>query len=161
MTATGLFILRLALATVFVAHGAHTLFGVWGGPGVGQGGLDNTAAYLAAQGIDAGFLLAVVSGVTQFLGGVLIGVGFMTRWAALSLVGYTLVTLWNERLQWGFFLNWLGDPSRGHGVEYSVVIVGALVCLAVAGAGDWSLDGRRELSAESRAAARDRIRRKF
>ena len=50
----------LGIAVVSVAHGAHTLFGMFGGPGsgVGPGGLGQTAAQFAAIGLP-GFPLAV------------------------------------------------------------------------------------------------------
>jgi uncharacterized membrane protein YphA (DoxX/SURF4 family) len=40
MNGLGLLGLRLALAAVFVAHGAHTLLGVWSTPGIGPGGIE-------------------------------------------------------------------------------------------------------------------------
>jgi CubicO group peptidase (beta-lactamase class C family) len=54
-----------------------------------------------------------------------------------------------------------GDPVRGHGVEYALVLLGALLCLALGGAGDLSVDGRRLRQADSLALQRARIRRKF
>ena len=41
------------------------------------------------------------------------------------------------------FLNWAITPGRGHGVEYSLVIVAALFCLALTGPGDLSFDQSR------------------
>lgn len=161
MTGPGLLVLRLALAAVFVAHGAHKLFGMFAGPGIGPGGLDVTAAGFAALGLEPAYLLAVAAGVTQFLAGLLISVGVLTRWAGLSLVVYVLIGIWTEHLKWGFYLNWVGESGRGNGIEYSIVLLGALICLVIAGGGEWSIDGRRELSAESRAAARARVRYKF
>ena len=161
MSASGLFALRLALAIVCVAHGAHKLFGVWGGPGVGPGGLDNTAAYLAGLGLPASFVLAVLAGVVQLAGGLMIGAGVFARWAALALVGYVLVGLWSAHLEWGLFLNWTNEAGRGHGIEYSIVLLGAFVCIGLCGPGDWSVDGHRASSAESRAAARARVMNKF
>jgi hypothetical protein len=38
------------------------------------------------------------------------------------------------------------------------VLVGALVCLILAGSGRWSFDGRRAAHAESRAMGRARLR---
>lgn len=161
MTSLGLLVIRLALAVVFVAHGLHKLFGFFGGPGLGPGGLDQTAAYFVAIGLEPGFPLAVLAGLTQLTTGVLIGLGWLTRWAAAVLGFYAVVGFWSEHLRWGFFLNWTGEPGRGHGVEYSIVVLGALLALAIAGGGDWSFDDLRSKTAESRAAGRDRIRRKF
>lgn len=161
MTALGLLALRLALAAVFVAHGLHKLFGLFAGPGIGPGGLDATGAYLASIGLTPGYPLAVLAGLTQLLGGALIGVGLLTRWAAAAVALYAIVGLWAEHLKWGVFLNWTRAPDLGHGFEYSLVVLGVLAALMLIGAGDASLDGLFSRSARSRAAGRDRIRRKF
>jgi putative oxidoreductase len=156
MSALGFAVLRLGLAVVFVAHGAHTLFGTWAGPGIGPGGLDHTAAYLDSLGLHPAFLLALLAGLTELAGGCLVGIGYVTRWAALALVGDVGISIWKEQLQWGFFLNWAGETGHGHGVEYSVVLAAALVCLLLAGPGEWSIDGQRDRSAAYRASARAR-----
>ncbi|HET9368662.1 MAG TPA: DoxX family protein [Vicinamibacterales bacterium] len=161
MAAIGLLTLRITLAVVFVAHGLHDLFGFFSGSGVGPGGLDQQAAYYTALGLRPGFAIAVLAGITKFAGGLLLIPGFATRWASLALVVYLGVAVWSDYRRWGFFLNWTGAPGMGQGVEYALVLIAALVCLMLTGGGEYSLDGRRSRSAESRAAARDRVRRKF
>jgi putative oxidoreductase len=158
MTALGLLCVRLALAVVLVAHGAHKLFGVFAGPGIGPGGLDSTVAHFTALGLQPAFLLAVVAGLTQLAGGVLLAVGWFARWAALANLIYIGVGIWADHGRWGLFLNWIEAPGRGHGIEYSIVIAGALLCLILAGAGDASIDGRRANSRAARAAGRARLR---
>jgi putative oxidoreductase len=158
MRDTGLLVLRLTLASIFAAHGMHKLFGLWSGPGVGPGGLRATADHLASVGLPAAGTLAILAGVVQLAGGALVGVGLLTRWAASALLGYIVIGIWKEHLRWGFFLNWDGAPGRGNGLEYSIVLVGALVCLILAGSGRWSFDGRRAAHAESRAMGRARLR---
>ena len=157
MTGSGLLVLRLALAVVFVAHGANILFGVWGGPGVGPGGLHATAAQYAAVGLHPELVLAVLAGVVQLAGGLLVGVGSVTRPAALALAVYVGLGIWIEHLKWGFFLNWIRNPQQGLGIEYSLTLAAALVCLMLAGPGDWSIDGRRMSRRSSRAAIRARL----
>jgi putative oxidoreductase len=159
MNAAGLLALRLAVATLLVAHGAHQLFGMFGGPGVGPGGLSPTAARFSALGLEPGFLLAVLSGTIQFAAGLLISIGLLTRWAAIAVLVYLGIVIWRIQMQWGFFANWVMTPSQGHGIELSLVLAGALVCLALAGAGDWSIDGRRARVAAARASGRARLRR--
>ena len=102
--------------------------------------------------------MAFLGGFLQLSAGVLIGSGLITRWASLAMLGYLGIVIWKEHAPWGFFLNWVGDQTRGNGMEYAVVMAGALVCLLLAGAGDWSLDGRRSKSAAARAAGRARLR---
>lgn len=160
MSTTGLLVLRLALAVVSVAHGAHTFFGTLGGPGsgVGPGGLTQTSSQFAAMGLP-GFPVAVLAGLTQLLGGALLAVGYLTRWAAVTLAGFTAILAWKSQTPWGFFLNWVFEPGRGHGVEYSIVLFAAFVCVALAGGGDWSIDGRRTRRQSYAAAGRARLRR--
>src|SRR5262249_13596169 len=158
MTSLGLALLRLALAAIFIAHGSHKLFGVWSGPGIGPGGLTNTAKYFATLDLQPAFVLAVLAGLAQLVGGVLIGVGALTRYAAVAGLAYLGIGLWKVHWKWGFFLNWANDPGRGQGIEYSLVLAAALVMLLLAGPGDLSVDGRRESTRASRAAGRARLR---
>jgi putative oxidoreductase len=159
MTAAGLLILRLGVAVVLVAHGAHQLSGMFGGPGVGPGGLTVTAERFASIGLEPGFLLAVLAGTIQLTAGLLVAAGLLTRWAAIAALVYLGLMIWKAHLPWGFFANWLNVPGRGHGVELALVLTAALLCLMLSGAGDWSLDGRRARAAASRASGRARLRR--
>lgn len=160
MPALGLLLLRLAVAVAVIAHGSHTLFGVGGGvgTGIGEGGLDAVAARYTTLGLP-GFPLAVVVGLAQLVGGVLLVVGYLTRWSATALALVTLLLAWKSHLPWGYFMNWIGEPGRGHGVEFALLFAGACVCLALTGGGDWSLDGRRALRDSYAAASRARLRR--
>ena len=158
MAALGLAVLRLTLAAVLIAHGSHQLFGVLNGSGAGPGGLSATSAYFAGIGLTHPMPLAVLAGVIQLVGGILIAVGFLTRWAALALIAYLGFLLWKDYLRWGFFINWILDPTRGHGIEFSMVLIGALACLAFAGAGDVSMDGLASRRAAARASGRARLR---
>lgn len=161
MNGLGLMALRLVLAVVFIAHGGNILFGLWAGPAVGVGGPEPTAQILAAVGIEPNFPLAVLAGILSTVGGLLLAIGWLTRYAAPVLAVMTLVALWKVHLQWGFFINWTGAADRGQGVELHVVVIGALIGLALTGAGDWSVDVSRETSAASRAAGRARLRGKI
>ena len=157
----GLVALRLVLAVVFIAHGANKLFGLWAGPGIGVGGPDMTAQFFATVGLEPNFPLAVAVGAIELLGGILLALGWFTRIAAPALIIVMGVAIWKIHYQWGFFLNWVGAPDRGHGMELNIVLIGALLCLALAGAGEWSIDGTREKSAQSRAAGKARLRGKL
>jgi putative oxidoreductase len=158
MIAPGLLVLRLTLAVVLIAHGAHALFGFFAGPGIGPGGLSRLTAYFAALDLRLPFGLAVSHGTLQLVGGLLIAVGWLTRWVSVvvgSLLGFLLYV---DAARWGFFLNVMQDPTRGQGVEFLMLEVGVLTALALTGAGDWSLDGWRASTAASRAAGRARLR---
>ena len=159
MNAAGLLLLRLAVAVVLLAHGSHQVFGMFGGPGVGPGGLTTTAARFSTLGLEPGYPLAVMAGTVQLAAGGLIVIGLLTRWASIASALYLGIMIWKDQWRWGFFANWMIDPQRGHGVEMSVMLVGALMCLALAGAGDWSIDGWRARVAAARASGRARLRR--
>ncbi len=161
MNGLGLMALRLVLAAVFIAHGANKLFGLWAGPGIGVGGPQTTAQLFTAVGLEPNFPLAVLVGGVELLGGFLLAIGWFTRVAASTLIIVMGVIIWKMHAQWGFFLNWMAAPERGQGVEFHVVLIGALLCLTLAGAGEWSIDGTREKSAASRAAGRARLRGKL
>jgi len=160
MDAIGLVVLRLALAAVSIAHGAHMLFGVFGGPGsgVGPGGLTQTAAQFTAMNLPGG-PVAVLAGTAELLGGVLLGIGYLTRWASFALAVLTALLGWKSQWPWGFFLNWVGEPGRGHGIEFSVVLLAGYLCFTLGGGGDYSLDGRRTRKRSYAAAGRARLRR--
>jgi putative oxidoreductase len=157
----GLAVLRLALAVVFIAHGAHILFGFGAGPAVGTGGLDLTASSFAALGLAPAFPLAVLAGVIETAGGVLLAIGWFTRIAAPLLAVVVAIAIWKAQWAYGFFLNWVGAPDRGQGTEYGIVLLAALICLSLTGAGEWSIDGRREAAHAAQRAGRARLRGKI
>jgi putative oxidoreductase len=105
--------------------------------------------------------LAVLAGATQLVGGLLIGLGLLTRIAAGALLVYLGIGIWQEHLQWGLFLNWVHAPHQGHGVEYSLILAAVLICLLFTGGGDWSIDGQRLNTRAARAAGRARLRGKL
>jgi putative oxidoreductase len=81
--------------------------------------------------------------------------------AAPLLAAVIGVAIWKVQWAQGFFLNWVGAGDRSHGFEYSLLLLGALVCLAFTGAGEWSIDGQREATRASRQAGRARLRGKL
>jgi putative oxidoreductase len=153
MQAHGPAVLRLAVGAVFVAHGAQKLFGIWGG-----GGLGETAAAFAQLGVGPAFPLAVLVGSLELVGGLLLILGARTLFTAGTLAMATLVSTWKLRLAHGFFLNWGVTPGQGHGFEYDLVLLAALVTLMLTGAGAFSVDGRRARDAEAQAFGRARLR---
>jgi putative oxidoreductase len=149
-------LLRVVTGATFAAHGAQKLFGIWGG-----GGLRGTAAYFDTIGLSPGFPLAVTVAVVEFAGGMLLMAGALTRYVCIALALVMLGRIWKIQLAHGFFINWALMPGRGHGVESSLMMIAALICLMLTGPGAFSVDHRRARDAEAYAAGRARLRRKL
>jgi putative oxidoreductase len=142
--------LRLCVGAVFLAHGVQKLFGLWGGSG-----LAGTASLLASWGLNPAHPLAILAGVAELGGGALLILGGMTRSVALLLMAEVAIAVWKVNYQKGLFLTTVGG---GPGVEYRLVLLGALLCLALAGPGALSVDEWRHSSAEAMRAGRARAR---
>src|SRR5665213_1231065 len=77
----GLVAARTALAWIFIYHGSGKLFGAFNGPG-----LHATALYFSNTAhLHPGGFFAVVGGLTEFGGGIAMGLGLCTRLAGLAL----------------------------------------------------------------------------
>lgn len=146
-------VLRVVAGAVFVAHGAQKLFGLWGGEG-----LTGTAAGFEQLGLAPAYPLAVLAGLVEFVGGLLLIAGAFTLFAALALIIVMAVAAWKVHIANGFFINWALVPGRGHGFEFDLTLIGALVALMLTGPGAFSVDGRRARSAEMEAYGRARLR---
>ena len=158
MASIGFLCVRLAVAVVLFAHGAHTLFGAFAGPAIGPGGIDQLTAHYVALGLQPALALAALTGVVQVAGSLLLLIGWLARYAAAVNGLVVILGIWREQAAWGFFLNWTGDPNRGHGVEYAIVLLAAMLLIVFAGAGDLSIDGRKARRVAARAAGRARLR---
>ena len=146
-------VLRLAVGAVFIAHGAQKLFGIWGGAGPA-----GTAAYFTHLGLTPAYPLALLVGVVELIGGLMLVAGAFTLVAALALSIKMGVAVWKAHFASGFFLNWAIIPNVAHGYEFHLVVIAALVALMLTGAGAFSIDRRRASYAESEAAGRARLR---
>src|SRR5262245_9266111 len=147
--------LRVCVGGVFLAHGAQKLFGLWGGPG-----LSGTIAMVKGLGLPIPYpmaltALAIVLALTEFLGGIFLILGAVTRWVAIALLVDIGVAVWKVHYPHGFFLSTSG---HGHGVEFALVLIGALFCLVLTGPGAFSIDEGRSQRAEAQARGRARMR---
>ena len=149
----GLTVLRLCVGAIFVAHGAQKLFGAWGGPG-----LSGTTAMVASLGLPYPYPLAILLTLSEFCGGIFLLLGWLTPWASGALLAAMAVAIWKVHYPNGFFMNWANTPGQGHGIEYNVALVGALLCLLLAGPGALSIDDWRSRTHEARERGRARIR---
>jgi putative oxidoreductase len=112
---------RVLLCFIFVISG----FGKLGAP-------DATIGYIAAKGLplpELGYALAVI---VELGGGLLLLAGLMTRWAALVLAVFCLVT--------AFVFHGFGDMNSSIHAMKNIAMTGGFLYVAAFGAGEWSLD---------------------
>jgi putative oxidoreductase len=133
--------LRLGLFIVFWMHGAQKVLGMYQGPG-----LQGFAGYVSGLGMPA--FMGYVAAFTEFLGAWSMCFGFLTRLFALGLAVDMTVAIATTHWKWGFFLNWMGEPNRGHGYEYTFTLLLVALALLMGGAGTLSID---RMIAEKRA----------
>jgi putative oxidoreductase len=144
--------LRIALGAVFFAHGAQKLFGIWGGYG-----WEGTLRYFETQlQIPPSLGGAVI--LLELLGGVALLLGALTRIASVLLAIEMVVAMSLVHFPNGFFMNWTNEPGKGHGIEFSLVLIGGLLLLAIEGPGSGSVDSWLVTSARKRVAEeRERV----
>jgi putative oxidoreductase len=121
-----LFILRLSVGAVFIAHGAQKLFGAFGGPG-----LKGFSETLGGLGIRPAMVWAVAVALVEFVGGIFLVLGFLTRVSAGLIAVVMAVALLGVHLKKGFFL-----PG---GFEYVLILLAAAIALAFLGPGNAAL----------------------
>lgn len=126
-------LLRLVLGAVFFAHGAQKALGWFGGYGLSA----TMGAMTHQMGIPAVFAgLAIAA---EFLGGLGLMVGLLSRVAALGIAVEMAVAVAIVHAQNGFFMNWSGS-QKGEGFEYHLLAIGIALALVVKGAGAFSVD---------------------
>ena len=125
----GLTILRVFVGIIFAAHGSQKLFGWFGG-----GGLAGTAQWMESIGLTPGTLMALLSGGTEFFGGLALIVGLLARPAALGLSFTLLVAIFSVHIHNGLFM-------ANNGYEFALALLGGTVAVLLEGAGKLSIDG--------------------
>lgn len=120
-----LFIFRVTLGLVFVAHGWQKLFV--------QGPIE-TAGQFSAFGVPQAKLSAYIAGVGELVGGALLVVGLLTTFIAGALALLMVAALYFVHLSRGIFV------SDG-GFEYVAVLIAGLFIIVVFGSGRASIDG--------------------
>jgi len=130
----GLLILRLVLGVIFIAHGGQKVFGWFGGHGI-----EGFASHVTSMGLPT--FMAYVAGYTEFLGGIAVIIGLLTRLAALGISCVMGVAIWKVHGANGLFLNLMCEANKGHGMEFVLALLAMALCLVFTGAGKISLDG--------------------
>jgi len=138
-----LLLLRVTIGVVFITHGAQKLFGAFGGQ------LDGVATAMTGYGLEPGMFFALLAGISEFAGGLLLLVGLLTPLAGVVIVGVMVMAIAVSTGQGGFIV--LG----GVGYEYNLVLIAIALALIIAGPGRLSLDHQLGLD----RAVTERVRR--
>ncbi len=131
----GLLVLRLVVGGVYAAHGAQKMFGWWAGPGFA-----GWTAAMTRMGLRPARFWALVSGLTELAGGLLLAVGAMTPVVASLLVAQSLVIIFRSHWAKGFW-------NRNGGIEFPLVLLGGAVAVLGIGSGQLSIDNAVGLAA--------------
>lgn len=124
----GALALRIPVGIIFAAHGAQKLFGWFGGYG-----LEGTGQFFGSVGLNPGYLMALLAGLAEFVGGVALVLGVLVRPAAAALAFAMLIAIFAVHWDKGFF-------AASGGYEYALALFAASLALLFSGAGRFSVD---------------------
>src|SRR5512138_389370 len=119
----GLLLLRAAVGMTLAAHGAQKLFGWFGGHG-----LEAVGQSFEGLGFRPGRRHAVMAGVAEFGGGLLLTLGAFTPLGAALIAAVMLVAALTVHVKNGFFV-------MSGGYEYNLVVGTAALAIAFTGPG--------------------------
>jgi putative oxidoreductase len=111
---------RAMLAYIFIVEGVGKIANYAG-----------VVDYMQANGVDGRLLPLVI--LTELGGGLLVLFGLKTRWAAIALFGFCLLT--------ALFFHLGADQATE--MQKNIAMAGGFLTLAIYGPGAWSLDGWR------------------
>ena len=131
---TATLLIRLALGVVMFAHGAQKALGWFGGDG-----FSGTMGFFT-ETLHVPVPFAVLAIAAEFLGGLGLLTGLLTRVAAFGILCNMLVAVAMVHRHVGFFLNWY-STQKGEGYEYHILASAMALYLVVRGGGKASVDG--------------------
>src|SRR3989442_1154632 len=117
----GILIVRLLFGAAIAAHGAQKLFGSFGGHG-----LKGTGGFFEMIGFHPGVPFAAAAGLSEFGGGILLGLGLLTPIGAAAVLSAMLVAMISVHLKNGFFV-------MNNGIETPFLYAAAAFGLALTG----------------------------
>jgi putative oxidoreductase len=122
-------VIRIVLGIIFIAHGSQKLFGAFGGHGI-----TGVIGMMKQLNVNPPVVWAWIVTLTEFLGGLGVLFGLLTRWAGLGLAVNMVVAIALVHWRHGLF-------SGGGGFEYPMALFGMSLALLFWGAGKISIEG--------------------
>lgn len=119
----GLLVLRAVLGVIMIAHGYTKVFG----------GFHQHAAFVSSLGLP--WWLAFFSTATEFVGGILLILGFLTRFAALAVCVEMGIVIWK--------VHWKNGLLAQGGYQFPLALAAIAFALIFLGAGAISFDALR------------------
>lgn len=119
--------LRVALGIIMFAHGAQKVLGLYGGRG-----WSTWISGEAPLGLRPSWLWLGAAGIAEFLGGILVFFGALTRLGALGIALTMLVAIIG--VHWGAFF------ASNRGLEFPFALLAMAIALIIIGGGQASVD---------------------
>jgi putative oxidoreductase len=120
-------ILRVVVGLLFIGHGTQKLFGWFGG-----GGLDGTSGFFGSLGYRSPRTMALVGGLTETVGGLLVLLGLFTPLGSALIVGMMVSAILSVHIDKGMW------NSNG-GIEFPLVMIASATAIAF-GPGRYAID---------------------
>ena len=117
-------LIRLIAGGSLAFHGYQILFG----------NIEGAGRFFESVGFEDGLLWAWIVGILEFVCGLLLAIGFLTRLAAGPIIVFMIVAIVTYHWENGY--NW-----EARGIEYPLFWAIVVLHFLVRGGGRWSVDG--------------------
>ena len=124
----GFLLLRVAAGLTLASHGSQKLFGWFGGYG-----LAGTGGFMEQLGFVPGRRAALLAGLAELGGGLLLALGALIPAAAALVIAVMMVATFSVHWKHGFF-------NHTGGYEYPLVLAVAALSVVLTGPGSLSID---------------------
>ncbi|MBZ5752514.1 DoxX family protein [Metabacillus rhizolycopersici] len=124
----GLLLIRLVIGLLFIGHGTQKLFGWFGGYG-----LKGTGDWMDSLGLKPGMTMALLAGLTELIGGILLVLGLLTPLAGLMIAATMVMAIVKVHGPNGLW-------STQNGYEYNLTLLAVAIGIALIGPGQYALD---------------------
>ncbi len=120
-------IIRLSVGIMMIPHGYGKIFN--------DNGIERTAKFFSSISIEPSIFFAWYVGIIEFVGGICVAIGFLTRLFSIQLVGILFVATFIVHFNNGFL--WI----KG-GYEYPLMWMIIMIAVTFRGGGQLSIDNQ-------------------